>query len=295
MTTLRIASRHSELALWQANTVGKMFGCDYEIVEVTTSGDTNTEVPILEMGGIGAFAKEVQLAVLNGDADIALHSAKDMQSTSPEGLELASVPLRGDVRDVLVGSTLEELPHGALIGTGAQRRRSQLLSVRSDLQFEELRGNIGTRLEKAKNFDAIVLAHAGLARLGFENRITQTLPIHVMMPQVAQGALAIEVRSDDEKTKSLVKAINNVDAYRCVIAERAFLAELGGGCTIPCGAYAVPVDSKNLWIRAMLAEPRGLKVARSEIRGDDPVRIGIEAAREILDTRGGYEIMDMVS
>lgn len=295
MSPIRIASRNSALALWQVHTVGKMLGCEYEIVEVTTTGDAHKEMTIAELGGIGAFAKEIQMAVLSGDADIALHSAKDLQSTSPEGLELVCVPLRGDVRDVLIGSTLENLPYGAVIGTGAQRRRAQLAAIRPDLQFEELRGNIDTRLEKSKDFDAIVLSNAALQRLGRDDRVTEILPVHVMLPQVAQGALAVETRSDDERTKEIVKRINDADAFRCVNAERAYLAELGGGCSIPCGAYAIPVDAKTLWLRCLLAEPRGRQIARVEIRGEDPLEIGRSAARELLDEKGGAEIMEMVS
>ena len=295
MSPLRIASRHSALALWQANTIGKMLDCEYEIVQVTTIGDASKDVAIAELGGVGAFAKEVQLSVLAGEADMAVHSAKDLPSETPKDLDLVCVPFRGDVRDVLIGSTLEGLPFGANVGTGAQRRRAQLAAIRPDLQFSELRGNIDTRLEKAKNFDAIVLSRAALQRLGREERITEILPIHLMLPQVGQGALAIEVRNDDAVSKEIVEKINDLDAYRCVQAERSFLAELGGGCSIPCGAYAIPVDSKSIWLRALLAEPRGRKVARVEIRGEDPIEIGRLCARELLDDKGGLEIMDMVS
>ncbi len=292
---LRIASRSSALALWQANTVGTMLGCEYEIIEVATTGDTHKEMSISELGGVGAFAKEIQIAVLNGEADIAVHSAKDLPSQTPEGLELVCVPVRGDVRDVLIGSMLDDLPYGAVVGTGAQRRRAQLAAIRPDLQFKELRGNIDTRLDKASDFDAIVLSAAALQRLGREARITETLPLHVMLPQVGQGALAVETRSDDEAMKELLSAINNSDAYRCVIAERSFLETLGGGCSIPCGAFATPIDSKILWLRALLSEPRGRQIARVEQRGDDPVALGRDVAREILDNKGGAEIMEMVS
>ena len=292
---LRIASRSSALALWQANTVGAMLGCEYEIIEVATTGDTHTEMSISELGSIGAFAKEIQIAVLNGEADIAVHSAKDLPSQTPEGLELVCVPLRGDVRDVLIGSMLDDLPYGAVVGTGAQRRRAQLAALRPDLQFKELRGNIDTRLDKASDFDAIVLSAAALQRLGREARITEILPLHVMLPQVGQGALAVETRSDDEAMKELLSAINNSDAYRCVIAERSFLETLGGGCSIPCGAFATPIDSKIVWLRALLSEPRGRQIARVEQQGDDPVALGRDVAREILDNKGGAEIMEMVS
>ncbi len=295
MATIRIASRGSALALWQANTVGAMLGCEFEIVEVATTGDINKDTPIAGLGAMGAFAKEVQIAVLEGKADIALHSAKDLPSDTPEGLDLVSVPLRGDVRDVLVGSTLENLPYGAVVGTGAQRRRAQLAALRPDLQFEELRGNIETRLNKASDFDAVVVAHVAMQRLGFEDRASEILTVDVMLPQVAQGALAIETRSDDNATKEIAQRINDPDAFRCVSAERSFLATLGGGCSIPCGAYAVPIDSQSLWLRTLLAEPRGRQVARAESRGDDPIALGRDAARDLLDNQGGAEIMEMVS
>lgn len=291
---LRIASRGSALALWQANTVGAMLGCEYEIVEVATTGDVHKDVSILELGGVGAFAKEIQLAVLAGEADIALHSAKDLTSETPDGLDLVSVPVRGDVRDVLIGSTLEDLPFGAVVGTGAQRRRAQLAALRPDLQFRDLRGNIGTRIEKAREFDAIVLAYVALQRLGRDSEATQILPIDLMLPQVAQGALAIEVRNDDEASAAIARSINDLDAYRCVMAERAYLEALGGGCSIPCAAYAVPVDAKTIWLRVLLSEPRGRQVIRVEKRGEDPVAIGHEAARELLEDCGGQELLEMV-
>lgn len=295
MTSVRIASRSSALALWQANTVGEMLRCEYEIVRVATTGDINKDVAISELSGTGAFAKEVQIAVLNGEADLAVHSAKDLPSETPDGLELVSVPLRGDVRDALVGSTLEELPQGAVVGTGAQRRRAQLAAMRPDLVFKDLRGNIETRLRKASDFDAVVIAHAAMVRLGFQDQATQVLPVDVMLPQVAQGALAIETRDDDEKTQELVRHINDIDAFRCVIAERSFLATLGGGCSIPCGAYAIPIDSTTLWLRTLLAEPRGELVARVESRGEDPYELGKHAAHDLLDNHGGAKIMEMVS
>lgn len=291
---IRIASRSSKLALWQANTIGKMLNCEYEIVKISTSGDVRKDVPIVELGGIGAFAKEVQSAVLNNVADIAVHSAKDLTSITPEGLDLCAIPLRGDVRDVLIGSTLQDLAYGARVGTGAGRRRAQLAMIRPDLRFEELRGNIETRISKAENFDAIVLAYAALNRLELDDYATQILDVGIMLPQVGQGALAVEVREDDEITKQLVLAINDLDSYRCVMAERAFLRTLGGGCTIPCGAYGVSIDSKTLYLRAMLAEPTGRQSIFVEAQGEDPDALGVALARELLDEKGGDELMELV-
>ncbi len=291
---IRIASRSSKLALWQANTVGKMLNHEYEIVQVSTSGDERKDVPIVELGGIGAFAKEVQNAVLNDVADLAVHSAKDLTSVTPDGLEIVAIPLRGDVRDVLIGSTLQDLSYGARVGTGAGRRRAQLAMLRPDLQFEELRGNIETRIAKAVDFDAIVLANAALNRLELDSNASEILDVDVMLPQVGQGALAIEVRTNDEETKQLVSKINDLDSFRCVNAERAFLRTLGGGCSIPCGAYCVVVDSKTLWLRAMLSEPLGRKSIFVEARGEDPEALGVAVARELLDDKGGAELMELV-
>jgi hydroxymethylbilane synthase len=219
---IRIASRHSELALWQANTVGKMLDCDYEIIEMNTRGDENLEVPISALGANGAFAKEIQVALLAGEADMAIHSAKDLPSETPDGLSLVSIPFRGDTRDALIGSTLDSLPYAARVATGSSRRRAQLAAIRPDLVFEDLRGNIATRLNKASNFDAVVLAHAALQRLEKQNYATEILPVGTMLPQVGQGAIAIECRSDDQESIDLAKKVNDVDAFRCVTAERAF-------------------------------------------------------------------------
>ena len=173
-----------------------MLNREYEIIEISTSGDDKKDTPIFELGGVGVFAKEIQNAVLNNSADIAVHSAKDLMTLTPSGLKLSSIPLRGDVRDILIGSTFNDLPYGAKIGTGAQRRRAQLSILRPDLQFGELRGNIEKRISKAKDFDAIVLANVALQRLSIEPGISEIFDIDVMLPQVGQGALAIEVRQD---------------------------------------------------------------------------------------------------
>lgn len=290
---IRIASRHSALALWQANTIGKMLGCDYKVVEVTTTGDEKSEVSIMELGGIGAFAKEIQVAVLAGEADIAVHSAKDLPAITPKGLELVSVPLRGDVRDVLIGSSLEDLPSGAVIGTGAQRRRAQLSHLRPDLVFKDLRGNIQTRLNKANEYDAIVLANVALTRLGTSVDTFEILEVTTMLPQVAQGAIALEVRKDDELSKEVAARINDIDAFRCVSAERSFLETLGGGCSIPCAAYATLMDGE-IWLRAMLSDPKGVNIAKTDHKSQDPIELGKKVADDILNVHGGNEIMEMI-
>ncbi|MBP9115079.1 MAG: hydroxymethylbilane synthase [Acidimicrobiia bacterium] len=291
---IRIASRRSQLALWQANTVGKMLNREYEIIEISTSGDDKKDTPIFELGGVGVFAKEIQNAVLNNSADIAVHSAKDLMTLTPSGLKLSSIPLRGDVRDILIGSTFNDLPYGAKIGTGAQRRRAQLSILRPDLQFGELRGNIEKRISKAKDFDAIVLANVALQRLSIEPGISEIFDIDVMLPQVGQGALAIEVRNDDNYAIDITNEINDYDSYRCVMAERSFLRVLGGGCSIPCAAYCIPMDSNTLWLRAMLSDYNGRQSIFVESTGGDPEQLGINVARELLDNRGGAELMELV-
>ncbi len=235
MAPLRMATRGSALARWQADHVVQLLGVEVELVIVKTSGEKKPDVPIHEIGGRGVFVKEVQDAVLDGTADVAVHSAKDLQSTPTPGLVIAAVPERGDPRDALVGCTLEALPTAATVATGSVRRRAQLAALRPDLTFAELRGNIDTRLEKAANFDAIVVAAAALDRLGHLDRAADLLAVTVMVPQVAQGALAVECREDDEATRALVATIEHQPSRRAVDAERAFLAELEGGCDLPVG------------------------------------------------------------
>ena len=223
---------------------------DVELVVVETSGDREQHEPIWTLGGKGVFVKEVQAAVLDGRADLAVHSAKDLPSGSIDGLVLAAVPERGDPRDALVGSALVDLPPGARVATGSVRRRAQLADLRPDLTFDGLRGNIPTRLAKADGYDAIVVAAVALERLELSDRIADVLPTSVMVPQVAQGALAVECRSDDDATREALAEIEDRDSRRAVDAERAFLAELGGDCDLPAGAYATTTQgcsSKVCW------------------------------------------------
>lgn len=288
--TIRIATRNSKLALWQANKVGSLLGCDYELIEVKTTGDVKVDVPISEIGGIGAFAKEVQTAVLKNEADIAVHSAKDLPAITPDGLKLAAVPIRGDVRDALVGSTLSDLKENALVATGSQRRRAQLAHLRPDLRFEDLRGNMQSRLEKAKEFDAIVVAYVALERLGLEDQVSEIISVESMLPQVAQGALAVEIREDDVETLEVVNKINNQNAFKCVTAERAFLEKLGGGCTIPCAGYAT-TDGDSVTLSAMLASVDGQKMITSSDKSEDPVELGYKVAFDILQNKNGSDLL----
>ena len=286
---LRLATRGSRLALWQAERVAALLGADVELVVVKTGGDRRRDEPIHAMGGTGVFVKEVQDAVLEGRADLAQHSAKDLPSITPVGLVLAAVPERGDARDALVGSTFAALPPDARVATGSVRRRAQLAALRPDLRFEELRGNVDTRLAKASTFDAIVLAAAGLDRLGLADHIAERLDTGLVLPMVGQGALAVECRADDDAALARLAAIDDRAAHTCVRAERQFLARLGGGCSLPCAAYAV-VREGRVHIDALLAAPDGSTVLRATAEADDPVRAGDEVADEIF-AQGGTELV----
>ncbi len=249
-----------------------------------TEGDRRLDVPISELGGKGVFAKEVQQAVLDGRADLAVHSAKDLPSVTVPGLVLAAVPERGDARDALVGSSLAALREGARVATGSARRRVQLAEYRPDLEFHELRGNMATRLAKADGFDAIVVAAVAFQRLGWSDRLTEVLEVDRLLPQVGQGALAVECRADDEPTRTLLGSIEHGPSRRRVDAERAYLAELGGDCDLPAGAHAVLLDSdRELRLDALLASPDGSTLWRRSDRGDDPEALGRSVARSLRD------------
>lgn len=291
---MRIATRASALARWQAERVAALLGGDAELVIVSTTGDQRSEVPIHAMGGTGVFVREVQAAVLDGRADIAVHSAKDLPSERVPELVIAAVPERADVRDALVGSTLDDLPTGASVGTGSVRRRAQLAALRPDLSFGELRGNMETRLRKAEGFDAIVVAAAAFDRLGLSDRISERLEPSVMLPQVAQGALAVECRADASDVIARLVAIDDTAAHAAINAERAFLAELGGGCNLPCGALAT-ATGKGVEIEALLASLDGRVAIRASARSDDPVGAGLEVARRLLDESGGRALLEDIA
>ncbi len=289
---LRIATRRSPLALWQATHVAQLLvglgvGAEVHLVEVDTVGDRRPEVSIADFGGKGVFVKEVQAAVLRGDADLAVHSAKDLPSLTPDGLVLASVPQRGDPRDALVGRSMTDLAVGATVATGSQRRRVQLAAIRGDLEFCDLRGNIATRLEKVPVGGAAVVAVAALTRLGLEDTMTTVFNVDEMVPQVGQGALAVECRADDAVLREMLGAIEHAESRREVDAERAFLAELGGDCRLPAGAHAQSV-SGALTLTGLLAASvvRGARVERHTAAGDDPVELGRSVARHLSGAVG---------
>jgi hydroxymethylbilane synthase len=281
---MRVATRGSALARWQAERVVELLGGDAELVVVSTSGDQQADVPLHTIGGSGVFVKEVQEAVLDGRADLAVHSAKDLPADTPDGLTIAAFPERADARDALVGSTLDALPTGAVVATGSVRRRAQLAARRPDLGFAELRGNMQTRLEKAADFDAIVVAGAALDRLALGDRIDERLSLGDMLPQVGQGALAVECRADDGTTRERLAAIDDPDVRDAVVAERAFLRELGSGCSLPVGAHATIVtggdlagpdgEGRAVSIDGLLASYDGARVCRTAMMDTDPEAVG---------------------
>lgn len=290
--SLRIATRTSRLARWQAERIGALLRTGVEYLPVTTTGDVRGDVDLHAIGGTGVFVKEVQQAVLDGRADLAVHSAKDLPSTTPAGLVLAAVPERADPRDALVGAALEAIPTGGRVGTGSVRRRAQLSHARPDLLFGSLRGNIETRLRKQhdEGFDAVVVAFAALQRLGLEGHVADVLDPQVVLPQVAQGALAVECRTDDHVVRERLAAVDDPGAHRAVRAERAYLAELGGGCDLPCGAYARAADG-GLVLDAILASLDGHILLRTRVVGEEPDDVGRTAARDLLDGKGGRAVL----
>jgi hydroxymethylbilane synthase len=312
VTELPAATRGSALARWQTDHVAALLGevhPDTKVVPVVveTTADRRLDIPIWEMGGKGVFVKEVQAAVLDGRARLAVHSGKDLPSVTPDDLVIAAIPERADPRDVLVGGTLAGLAPGALVATGSVRRRAQLASLRPDLTFSGLRGNIATRLDKVPEGGAIVMAAAALDRLGLWDELAargmtaEILGPTTLVPQVAQGALVIECRTDDEEARVRLAALDHRPSRLAVETERAFLAELGGDCDLPAGAYATvveptpPADARGagcITLRTMLASLDGHVVIEDVRRGDDPGALGRAAARYLLDDAGGGALLD---
>ena len=291
---LRAATRASALARLQTDLVSVALDEPVEPVVVQTTGDQRTDVAIGEMGGQGVFVKEVQAAVLDGRADFAVHSAKDLPSASPDGLVIGAVPERDDPRDALVGSTLDGLPVGARVGTGSVRRRAQLAWARPDLTFAGLRGNIDTRLAKASEFDAVVMAAAALRRLGKTFAIDEVLDPLVVLPQVGQGALAVECRADDVELRQRLAAIEHGPSRQALEAERAYLREIGEGCQLPVGALATVDADGRMTLTGMIATLDGHTLLRHSDVGDDPVTLGRSVARHLLDDGGATALLSEV-
>lgn len=289
-----VATRSSPLARWQAEAVAsrlKSQGIEVEFLLVATEGDKDRTRQIQDMAGEGVFVKEVQIAVLEGRADIAVHSAKDLRSRPTNGLNLVGFLERGDPRDALIGNQLDRIPEGGVIATGSARRRVQLVNLRPDLKFVGLRGNIKTRIEIAQgtDVDAVVVAKAALDRLGISDLADQVFESDQMVPQVGQGAIAIECRDDNRETIGLISSIVDELTGTCVMAERSYLAELGGGCELPVGAYAYKVGD-SLCLETVLASLDGSTVLRTEHQGEDPITLGAQTAQELLAS-GGYNLL----
>jgi hydroxymethylbilane synthase len=294
MSEIRLATRRSPLALVQANYVAArlaQLGIRCELVHVETSGDRHHDVPLDILGGQGVFAIEIQRAVLDGVADAAVHSAKDLPSTQPEGLSLVCVPERRDCADVLIGRSLAGLGPGATVATGSPRRRALLLERRPDLQVVGLRGNMATRFATVGHggVDAVVAAAAALERLGQVELTSERLDPEWFIPQVGQGTLALEARSEDLATHDALASLNDPSAMTALSAERAFLRELGSGCTIPAGAHATVVG-RVVHVRGVMLAVDGSRSVRSNVEGDDPELVGAELARYLRDDQGGARL-----
>lgn len=302
--TLRIGTRGSLLALRQSEQVKAALSAMHpelriELKIIKTTGDKILDVPLAKVGGKGLFVKEIEEALLARQVDLAVHSMKDVPAMLPEGLEIAAVPAREDPRDVLVSGkagTLEELPHGAVIGTGSLRRGAQALALRPDLRVETLRGNLDTRLRKARDgsYDAVILAAAGLHRMGWKDRITAYLDPDVFIPAIGQGALGIEARADDREVWRLLRGLHDVSTAAAVTAERAFLKELEGGCQVPIGGHA-QVRGASVALTGLVASLDGRTLYRETRQApcEEAERLGRELARELLD-RGARTILEEV-
>lgn len=299
---LRIATRKSPLALWQAHYVSDQLKKHHpdlkiELVTMTTQGDKILDTPLAKVGGKGLFVKELETGMLEGRADIAVHSMKDVPVEFPSGLHLAVICEREDPRDAFVSNnfkTLEDLPQGARLGTSSLRRQSQIAALRPDLKILDLRGNVNTRLRKLDEgeYDAIILAAAGLKRLEFEDRITQFIGTDVSLPAIGQGAVGIECRSDDAHVNNLIAPLNDNKTQIRVLAERAMNERLQGGCQVPIAGYA-EYDKGVILLRGLVGQVDGKKIIRGEIAGapENAEELGTVLAEDLL-SRGADKILN---
>ncbi len=299
-TLLRIGTRTSQLALWQSNFIKQQLIAVWPALEIQletfiTQGDKTLHKPLPEIGGKGLFTAELETALHNGNIDIAVHSLKDLPVENAAGLILGAISKRADVRDALISHqpqrTLGNLPMGATVGTSSLRRQAQLLYVRPDLNVQPIRGNVDTRLRKVQTgeYDAAVLAVAGLTRLGLDSHISQYLPIDVILPAPGQGALAIQCRADDAHTIDLLAPLNDAQTHTCVLAERAFLDRLGSGCSLPVGAYATVVDG-NIHLDGLVGAVDGRRVIMVSGNGRHPQQLGTQLAEKAW-AQGAEELL----
>jgi hydroxymethylbilane synthase len=303
MARLRIGSRGSQLALWQAHHISDLLraqGHTVELEVIKTTGDKITDVALAKVGTKGMFTKEIEEALVENRVDLAVHSLKDLPTELAADFEIAAITTRENPRDVFCSvkfSSIEMLPRQAKVGTSSLRRQAQLKALRPDLQIHPLRGNVDTRLRKleAGDYDAIILAAAGLNRLGKTQLVRQVIPAEVMTPAAGQGALGIEIRKGDTATRALVAFLDDAAARATTTCERALLNKLGGGCQVPIGAFAEvifpEVSGGRIRLNALVAHPNGAKVLRETREGDDPVRLGEEVGETLL-RRGGDVILE---
>ena len=301
---IRVGTRGSNLALVQANWVADRLKSLYpdmsvEIVSIRTRGDRMQNISLVEIGGKGIFVKEIEEALLRGDIDIAVHSMKDVPVDLPDGLIIGAIPEREDPRDVLIsreGTKMEELSKGARLGTGSLRRGMQIKSLMPDIEIVPVRGNIGTRIKKivTENLDGIIVAAAGMKRMGRGREISQYIPIEVMMPSAGQGVLGIEMRESDRETKALIAPLNHLDTVVEISAERAFLRRLGGGCQVPIAGIARK-SGNNLVIKGLVGSIDGRVMIMDEVRGDSSnwEDMGNTLAENIL-SMGGRAVLDEI-
>ena len=302
--TLKIATRQSPLALWQANYVKDRLQQLYpdltiELVPMVTKGDVILDSPLAKIGGKGLFVKELENALLNKEADIAVHSMKDVPMQFPEGLGLAVICQREDPRDAFVSNsyhTFAELPQGAVVGTSSLRRQCQLKALRPDLDIRSLRGNVGTRLSKLDNgdYDAIILASAGLIRLGLADRIASFIDVEQSLPAAGQGAVGIECRTDDVQVHALLAPLADAETTYCVRAERAMNNHLQGGCQVPIGGYAV-LQQGQLYLRALVGDIDGSRIIRAEGKSavENAEVLGVQIAEQLL-AQGADKILQTI-
>ncbi|MDQ6599843.1 hydroxymethylbilane synthase [Bacillus salipaludis] len=304
MRKIIVGSRRSKLALTQTNWVInqlKKLGApfEFEVKEIVTKGDKIQDVTLSKVGGKGLFVKEIEQAMLNKEIDMAVHSMKDMPAVLPEGLTIGCIPFREDHRDALISRDhikLNDLKPGAIIGTSSLRRSAQLLVQRPDLEIKWIRGNVDTRLSKLKEeeYDAIILAAAGLSRLGWASKtVTEFLDADLCIPAVGQGALSIECREDDHELLELFEKFTCKKTELAVRAERAFLQKMEGGCQVPIAGFATVEDNDEIALKVLVASPEGREVYKEELRGNNPEELGVQAA-DLLIQKGAKDLIDRV-
>ena len=304
MRKIIVGSRRSKLALTQTNWVMDQLRkldprFDFEVKEIVTKGDQILDVTLSKVGGKGLFVKEIEQAMLDKEIDMAVHSMKDMPAVLPDGLTIGCIPFREDHRDALISRghvKLKDLKPGAIVGTSSLRRSAQLLVARPDLEIKWIRGNVDTRLQKleTEEYDAIILAAAGLSRLGWASDVvTEFLDADLCIPAVGQGALSIECREDDKELLELFEKFTCKKTERAVRAERAFLQKMEGGCQVPIAGFAYVAENDEIVLNVLVASPEGHEIIKEEVRGQNPEELGIQAA-DLLIQKGGKDLIDKV-